>query len=73
MALPFTDLAGLTPEEAGSLRTALSGQRGLDDVFAWGRQQSPPVHPADVIKQDEFTHDVLVPLPSGRWLVYGTT
>jgi hypothetical protein len=29
------------------------------------------VHPANVIKQDEFTHDVLVPLPSDRWLVYG--
>jgi len=73
MALPFTDLAKLSPEEERVLRSALAEQRGLDDVFAWGRKQDPPVHPVDVIKQDEFTHDVLVPLPSGRWLVYATT
>jgi hypothetical protein len=41
--------------------------------LAWGRTQNPPVHPADVIKQDEFTHDVLVPFSPARWLVYGTT
>jgi len=71
--IPFTDLARLSPEEESALRAAVAEHRGLDDVFAWGRRQSPPVHPVDVIKQDEFTHDVLVPLPKGRWLVYGTT
>ena len=73
MTLPFHDYAGLTPGERDGLLHTVSTHRGLDDIFAWGREQTPPVHPADVIKQDEFTHDVLVPLPSGRWLVYGTT
>lgn len=71
--IPFADLAGLSPVEREQLATEVSEHRGLDDVFAWGRNQSPPVHPADVIKQDEFTHDVLVPLANERWLVYGTT
>lgn len=70
---PFADFAGLQPSEAAELQRVVAEHRGLDDVFAWGRKQSPPVHPADVIKQDEFTHDVLVPLPNERWLVYGTT
>jgi hypothetical protein len=71
--IPFSDHAGLKPLEAEELAAIVAEHRGLDDIFAWGRQQSPPVLPADVIKQDEFTHDVLVPLPNRRWLVYGTT
>jgi hypothetical protein len=63
----------LPADELSALERVVSEHHGLDDIFAWGRRQSPPVHPADVIKQDEFTHDVLVPLPNGSWLVYGTT
>ena len=70
---PLLDFANLPAEERDRLAAVVARHQGLDDIFAWGRTQSPPVHPADVIKQDEFTHDVLVPLPSGRWLVYGTT
>ena len=72
-SISLTDYVGLTPAERAQLEVTISGHRGLDDIFTWGRSQTPPVHPANVIKQDEFTHDVLVPLPSGRWLVYGTT
>jgi hypothetical protein len=71
--VPITDHVGLPPDEAEQIGRVVAEHRGLDDVFAWGRRQSPPVHPADVIKQDEFTHDVLVPLATRRWLVYGTT
>ena len=73
MAGTLIDHAGLEAAEHAAILAIVRAHRGLDDIFAWGRAQSPPVHPADVVKQDEFTHDVLVPLPSGRWLVYGTT
>jgi hypothetical protein len=71
--IPLADHAGVTAAEREQIEALVQGHRGLDDIFAWGRTQDPPVHPTNVIKQDEFTHDVLVPLPSGRWLVYGTT
>ena len=73
MAIKLTDYAGLPASELSEVETLVQPHRGLDDIFTWGRSQTPPVHPANVIKQDEFTHDVLVPLPSNRWLVYGTT
>lgn len=73
MSILLSDYAGLEPAERSDLESTIQGHRGLDDIFAWGRAHVPPIHPADVIKQDEFTHDVLVPLPNGRWLVYGTT
>ena len=71
--ITLTDFAGLPEHEHSALGKTVAKHRDLDDVFAWGRSQSPAVRPADVVKQDEFTHDVLVPLPNGRWLVYGTT
>jgi len=71
--LPFHDHASLPPTEAEALRLVTAKHAGLDDIFAWGRRQSPPVHPEDVVKQDEFTHDVLVPFATNRWVVYGTT
>jgi hypothetical protein len=71
--IPFTDFANLPSAEREALAQVVTQHRGLDQIFAWGRVQTPPIRPADVIRQDEFTHDVLVPLPAGRWLVYGTT
>ena len=35
--------------------------------------KAPPLDLTDVVKQDEFTHDVLIVLSDGYWLVYGTT
>jgi hypothetical protein len=72
-AIPFSDVANLPAVERDALAAVVARHHGLDQIFAWGRTQSPPIDPADVIQQDEFTHDVLVPLPGDRWLVYGTT
>lgn len=71
--IPFHDYVGLSEPALASLRLTTAAHRGLDQIFSWGRNQPPPVHPADVVKQDEFTHDVLVPLADGTWLIYGTT
>ena len=71
--IPFADYARLAPAERTALESTVTQHQGLDDIFVWGRAQSPPIHPVDVIKQDEFTHDVLVPIRSSRWLVYATT
>ena len=69
----LSDYASLPPSEREALAETVANHRGLDDIFDWGRKQAPSIVPADVVKQDEFTHDVLVPFPGGRWLVYGTT
>src|SRR5690349_12582202 len=63
--MALQNYGALLESELRELEAATAEHQGLDDIFAWGRRQNPAVHPADVIKQDEFTHDVLVPLPSG--------
>lgn len=71
--IPFIDHAGLREAEREELRAIVAAHEGLDQVLAWGRSQSPAIDPADVIQQDELTHDVVVALPGARWLVYGIT
>jgi hypothetical protein len=67
------DFAGMTGEERASLERVLASHESLDDVFAWGRGQSPAVTPDDVVIQDEFSYDTLVPFTGQRWVVYATT
>ena len=62
---------------AGELRTELErlvfSQKTLEDVVRWGLSVVPPVLIENVVVQDEYTHDVVVPHPAGVWLVYDTT
>jgi hypothetical protein len=53
------------------LRVA-SAHRTLAEAVAWGLAQSPACLVADVVTQDEFTLDVLVPVGE-LWIVYDTT
>ncbi|MCB9793590.1 MAG: hypothetical protein H6741_12780 [Alphaproteobacteria bacterium] len=69
----FTDLADLTPERRLALEAATASHHILERVVRWGYAQQPMIEISDVIVQDEFTHDVIVPLPDGLFLVYDST
>lgn len=45
----------------------------LEDVLRFGFLQWPAWQIADVIVQDEFTHDVIVDGPAPSFLVFDTT
>jgi hypothetical protein len=63
----------VTPELEQELRSLVTRHRTLEDVVRWGLAQSPPALIANVVVQDEYTHDVVVPHPSGVVLAYDTT
>ena len=69
--------ANLSAERLATIESQLPEQRNLLDVFNWGRgKESGVLAPgvvAEVIVQDEFTHDVIVPWRDGLVLVYDTT
>lgn len=48
-------------------------QRTLEEVVRWGLAQKPPLLIQDVVVQDEYTHDVVIPYRDGLYLVYDTT
>lgn len=66
------DRVGLAPERREALEAAAGAHRTLSEVVRWALAENPPWAIAEVIVQDEFTHDVV--LGGGDlWLVYDTT
>ena len=69
--------ANLSPDAVAHVATQLADQENLADVMTWALSSRPgvfiPSVVADVIVQDEFTHDVVVPWRDGLVLVYDTT
>ncbi len=72
-SVPLHDYAALQASDRARLEQQVQGQRTLADVLAWSRAQSPPLSVAEIVTQDEYTHDVVVPLAADLVLVYDTT
>jgi len=54
-------------------RLALPGQRTLGAVLEWLRAQDPARAVGEIVTQDEYTHDVIVPWAERLTLVFDTT
>ncbi len=69
--------ANISPEKLALIECELPEQHNLQDVVKWGLadQTGLFVHGvvAEVVVQDEFTHDVVVPWRDGLVLTYDTT
>jgi hypothetical protein len=69
--------ARLNLSEVSEIEDELARQLTLADVITWGSAQpagkmSPRII-TEVVVQDEFTHDIIVPWGDRLILVYGTT
>ena len=77
MAMRVLNHARLSSDAVARIAQELSAQENLKDVMAWALSQPrgtfTPHIVAEVIVQDEFTHDVIVPWRDGLVLVYDTT
>ena len=71
--LALEDKVGLPDAERIALETLVHSHRTLEDVVRWGLSREPPAVVRDVVVQDEYTHDVVLPIAEGRVLVYDTT
>ena len=69
--------SSLSTDTVAQIATELSGQENLKDVMSWALSAPSgtfiPAVVSEVIVQDEFTHDVIVPWRDGLVLVYDTT
>jgi len=59
--------------QAESLEGAAAVHETLEQAFRWALQQTPRLLPADVVIQDEYTHDVLFEASDGSCLVFDAT
>jgi len=77
MSLRVLNYANLPPEVMAEIESELSEQHALKDLMTWALADSEkrfvPGVVQDVVVQDEFTHDVIVPWGPELVLVYDTT
>jgi hypothetical protein len=65
--------AGLEQEAFTSLVRDLSGQSSIRHVVDWLGRHEPPLKMEDMLTQDEFSHDILVPYGKELYLVFDST
>jgi hypothetical protein len=74
--MEVTNLTTLPEDEFAKLETELAKHKTLGQVLTWAsakpKDEFLPQIVAEVITQDEFTHDVIVPYKN-LFLVYDTT
>jgi hypothetical protein len=56
-----------------TLAEALRPFSSIRHVLEWMQEAGLPLGSLDMVTQDEFSHDALIPLPSGEWLSFGMT
>ena len=69
--MEIEDRVGLPPEERVALARELASLGSLHDLIQWGLPRGWMV--GAVVVQDEYTHDVVMPIGAGRVLVFDTT
>lgn len=69
----LTDRAGLPAGELAQLTARIAGHTTLGHVVRDWATGQPPRPIADVITQDEYTHDVIIAYRDEIHLVYDTT
>jgi hypothetical protein len=70
---PVENRANLPAEQFDPIRRTVETHRTMEIALAWFFAQVPPLTPEDLIPQDEFSYDLLVPYRDGLYLSYDTS
>ena len=70
--VPVTGQPGVDVADVQRVRQLVARHWSLKDVLDWCMSQRPAVRDADIVVQDEFSHDFIVPLRPPLHLVYDT-
>ena len=63
----------ISDRDLSRFRLAMRELRVLASVLDWLRAQDPPRAVAEIVTQDEYTHDVIVPWSERLVLVFDAT
>ena len=72
-AIPLFDHAGVSPSTHVALAAAIQPLRTLADVLAWSRSSVPSWTVAQIVTQDEYTHDIVLESAGQPYLAFDTT
>jgi len=72
-AVPLTAIGHIPSHLFRQLASELAQLFTLADVLAWARRTTPPRQVEEIVTQDEYTHDVVLPLDGSLFLVFDAT
>jgi hypothetical protein len=73
MAMEYSDHLEVLASIDRDLARKLSDCISIEQVLPWMQRQGLDGQGLDVVAQDEYSHDLLVPLSDGRYVVFGMT
>jgi hypothetical protein len=69
---PYSDHVAALHTDYPDVATVFARSDSIENVLAWLATRELPAGAVDLIAQDEFSYDFLIPLDAqGRWLVFG--
>ena len=72
-AVPVRAAGPIAADVVARAASELQNLPTLADVLAWARAQSPPRMVAEIVTQDEYTHDVVIPFDGSHFLTFDAT
>jgi hypothetical protein len=72
-SIPVTGVAPVADAVVARASAALRERLTLADVLQWAREQAPPRQVAEIVTQDEYTNDVVLPFDGGHFLAFDAT
>ncbi len=73
MSFPIENRARLSTNDFGRIADAVATHGSIKRAVDWMARHDPPLAPSGMVTQDEYSHDILVAIPAGLWLVYDST
>ena len=71
--VPLTSIGRVPAELVRELASELAHLFTLAVVLAWARRATPPRQVEEIVTQDEYTHDVVLPCDGDHFLVFDAT
>jgi hypothetical protein len=71
--VPVSAVGEIAPALTARAAEVFAHRHTLADVLAWAREQRPPVSVAEIVTQDEYTHDVVLPFDGKHFLAFDAT
>jgi hypothetical protein len=72
-SVPVRAVGAIAADVLALAESELAHRHTLADVLAWARAQSPPRAVAEIVTQDEYTHDVVIPFDGSHFLAFDAT
>lgn len=71
--IPYPEQLAAVSAADPALGEQLARLPNLNAIMKWAETTGIPLAEMELIQQDEYSHDAMLPQPDDRWVVFGIT